>query len=128
MKKVFVYAIVSIDREYIYVAQTDNLSRRIDQHNSGKSRATKPYAPFKLIFTEEHATRTEARIREKFLKSCFGRRRLKTLKYFSCSTCLGSYVGHARMAESVDLPADALGHSFGRRARWSQTSSYEKSF
>ncbi len=75
----FVYAIKSLNRNYIYVGITDNLVRRFYEHNSGKNKTTKPYRPFKLIFSETHSSRYEARIREKELKSGFGKEFLKNL-------------------------------------------------
>lgn len=74
----FVYAIKSNDRNYIYVGLTNNLDRRIEEHNSGKNRTTKPYRPFRLIYSETFSTRSEARIKEKILKSGFGKEYLKT--------------------------------------------------
>jgi putative endonuclease len=75
----FVYALSSQVRSYIYVGMTDNIERRVGQHNSGKERTTKPYAPFTLIYKELYATRPEARKREKQLKSGSGKEFLKTL-------------------------------------------------
>ena len=74
-----VYAIKSISRNYIYVWLTDNIERRLYQHNIWKSKTTKPYAPFILIYTEKLATRPEARIREKYFKSWQGKDFLKAL-------------------------------------------------
>ncbi|WP_317048349.1 GIY-YIG nuclease family protein [Candidatus Ulvibacter alkanivorans] len=45
----YVYALSSIERKYIYVGLTNNLNRRIAQHNSGYEKTTKPYRPFSLI-------------------------------------------------------------------------------
>ena len=72
-----VYAIKSLIKNYIYVGQTDNLQRRLEEHNKGKNRTTKPYKPFKLILREIFKTRIEARKREKYLKSGCGREYLK---------------------------------------------------
>jgi len=72
-----VYAIKSLIKNYIYVGQTDNLQRRLEEHNKGKNRTTKPYKPFKLILGEIFKTRIEARKREKYLKSGCGREYLK---------------------------------------------------
>lgn len=41
-----VYAISSVNRNYIYVGLTSNLGARLKRHNSGLERTTKPYAPF----------------------------------------------------------------------------------
>lgn len=75
----YVYAISSEIRKYIYVGLTNNLERRIKEHNSGNNRTTKPYRPFKLIYSEECKDRIEARKREKYLKSGVGKEFLKSL-------------------------------------------------
>jgi putative endonuclease len=81
MKEYFVYAISSIERNYIYIGMTDNPDRRFLEHNSGKGRATKPYAPFRMIYLEKVGTREEARKREKYLKSGVGREFLRNIKH-----------------------------------------------
>ena len=75
----FVYAIKSISRNYIYVGLTDNLERRLAEHNDGKNKTTKPYSPFVVLHIEQVETRELARSREKFLKSGVGKEYLKTL-------------------------------------------------
>lgn len=76
----FVYAISSLERNYIYVGLTENLDRRISEHNSGKNRTTQPYRPFKLIYFEEFETRMDARIKEKYFKSGIGKEKLKAIR------------------------------------------------
>ncbi|MEO9483248.1 MAG: GIY-YIG nuclease family protein [Ekhidna sp.] len=75
----FVYAIKSTSRNYIYVDLTNNLERRLSEHNEGRNRTTKPYRPFVLIHLEKFETRMEARNREKYLKSGIGKDFLKSL-------------------------------------------------
>ncbi|PIR98038.1 MAG: endonuclease [Candidatus Colwellbacteria bacterium CG10_big_fil_rev_8_21_14_0_10_42_22] len=76
----FVYSIKSFSqRNYIYVGLTNNLERRLKQHNAGRGRSTKPYRPFELLCAEQFATRAEARKREKYLKSGAGKEYLKSL-------------------------------------------------
>jgi putative endonuclease len=75
----FVYAIKSINRNYIYVGMTNKVERRFDEHNTGKNKTTRPYKPFKLFYSEKFRTRTEARKREKYLKSGIGKEFLKSL-------------------------------------------------
>ncbi|MFZ6023917.1 MAG: GIY-YIG nuclease family protein [Bacteroidota bacterium] len=72
-----VYAIKSTVRNYIYVGLTNNINRRIEEHNNGKNRSTKAYRPFTLIYSEECNTREHAREREKYLKSGVGKEFLK---------------------------------------------------
>jgi len=75
-----VYAISSIPKNYIYVGLTSNLSDRLNRHYKGYEKTTKPYRPFKLIYSEACNTRLEARIREKYWKSGIGKEKLKIIK------------------------------------------------
>ena len=75
----FVYALDSQTRQYIYVGMTDNPERRINSHQSGYNRTTKPYRPFNVLTVEEFPSRVEARAREKYLKSGSGKEYLKAL-------------------------------------------------
>jgi len=74
-----VYAIKSLSRKYIYVGMTNNLERRLKEHNQRENRSTKAYAPFTLIFSETFKTRNLARMKEKYLKSGVGKSFLKNL-------------------------------------------------
>ena len=73
-----VYAIRSQKRNYTYIGMTNDLKRRLRQHNNAKSPATKAYVPFHLIYSEGFSTRPKARNKEKFLKSGSGREWLKS--------------------------------------------------
>ncbi|NAS31979.1 GIY-YIG nuclease family protein [Flavobacteriaceae bacterium R38] len=73
-----VYAISSLEKNYIYVGLTQNLEERLKRHNKGWEKTTKPYAPFKLIFQEIVNTRIEVREREKYWKSGVGKEKLRT--------------------------------------------------
>ena len=75
-----VYAIKSELNGVIYVGMCSNLERRIKEHNDGRSKYTKAYRPWKLIFKEEAADRTTARAREKYWKSGIGKEFLKAIK------------------------------------------------
>jgi putative endonuclease len=75
----FVYALKSITRDYIYVGLTSDLVSRIERHNKGYERTTKPYAPFRLIYSENFLDRASARKREKYFKSGQGKDYLRKL-------------------------------------------------
>lgn len=75
----YVYVIKSYTRNYIYVGITDNPERRIDYHNKGYNRTTKPFSPFWVILTEIYDTRPLARKREIELKSGAGKAFLKNM-------------------------------------------------
>src|SRR5690606_6672092 len=46
-------------RNYLYVGLSDNVERRLKEHNSGKNRTTRPYRPFRLIHMESLNSRSE---------------------------------------------------------------------
>ena len=63
-----VYIIQCHDRT-LYTGITNDLSRRIKDHNNGKgSRYTKYRRPVKLIYSEKHPTKSEALKREAYIK------------------------------------------------------------
>ena len=72
-----IYAIKSSVDNRIYVGLTRNLEKRIKEHNQGRTKSTKGFRPWFLIYKEIVETREEARNREKFLKSGCGKEFLK---------------------------------------------------
>lgn len=75
----YVYLLLSKKDNKTYLGSTDNINRRIDEHNKGKTLSTKNRRPLILIYTEEFETLIEARNREKYLKSRKGRKELKLI-------------------------------------------------
>ena len=76
----YVYAISSLNHNYIYVGMTQDLNNRIKRHNDGRERTTKFYKPYKLIFYEICKTRIQARQKEVYWKSGVGKEKLKLFK------------------------------------------------
>ena len=74
---VFVYVLKSEIDNRLYVGLTQNVEKRLREHNSGKTRSTKGYRPWQLIYVEEYPNRPTARKREKYLKSGYGKQWLK---------------------------------------------------
>lgn len=72
-----VYVLESETHKRVYIGMTNDLERRIKEHNNGKTKSTRFYKPWKVLFTESFSTRTEARKREKYLKSGIGREFIK---------------------------------------------------
>jgi len=68
-----VYVIKSKLKEWYYIGMTNDLKRRIYEHNLGKTKTTKSRKPYVLLHHESFKTRKEARKREKYLKSGIGR-------------------------------------------------------
>ena len=75
--KYYVYVLESIEFNRKYIGFTRNIERRLNQHNSGRTKSTKPYLPWKMLFYEEYHNKEKALIREKFLKTGKGREFIK---------------------------------------------------
>ena len=72
----YIYVLQSIEYKTRYVGSTENINKRLKEHNFGRVRYTKGRKPWKLAYKEEFYTRGEARTRELFLKSGQGRKYL----------------------------------------------------
>jgi putative endonuclease len=80
-----VYVLQSLRNGRFYIGSTNNIERRLQEHNQGKSKYTKLTAPFSLIYQEQYFTASEARKREYYLK------RLKSRKYIiSLINCINN--------------------------------------
>ena len=75
----FVYAIKSEKDGRIYVGMSADVEVRLKEHNAGKTKSTKRFKPWRLIYKEEVIYRIEARKREIYLKSGIGKEFLKSL-------------------------------------------------
>jgi len=71
------YVLRSLKNGRLYVGSTNNLDRRLYEHNSGQSAYTRSTRPFVLVYFEEFETRIEAVRRELELKTGQGRQWLK---------------------------------------------------
>lgn len=78
INKFYVYCLYSKDREKLYIGQTNNLERRLKQHELGRVDSTKSYKPYILVHFEEFVNRNSAVKREKELKTSQGRRFLRS--------------------------------------------------
>ena len=74
----FAYVIQSEIDGSLYKGHSEDLQRRLQQHNSGKTKSIKSKIPYALIYSEEFKTRAEAIKREKYFKTAAGRRFLKS--------------------------------------------------
>ncbi len=75
--KYYTYALYYYGFSRLYVGHTNDINRRLEEHNEGKVESTKSYIPYRLIYIEEQKTRKDAVRREKELKTTEGRRFLK---------------------------------------------------
>jgi putative endonuclease len=65
----FIYIIYNNSLDKFYIGQTDNLERRVFEHNNGLSGYTSRFkGNWNLLYSEIFDSRAEAMKREKFLK------------------------------------------------------------
>ena len=72
----YVYFLLLSNKD-IYKGSTDDLKRRIKEHQEGKVQSTKNYRPLVFFGYEAYLKKSDAQRRKKFLKTTEGRRLLK---------------------------------------------------
>lgn len=77
--KYYVYVLYSLRDGGFYIGFTTNLKLRLFKHAKAEVPATKPRTPFKLIHYEYFINEDDAKAREEFLKSGFGRKQFKEI-------------------------------------------------
>ncbi|MEK7608687.1 MAG: GIY-YIG nuclease family protein [Patescibacteria group bacterium] len=74
----YVYVLKSRRDGRLYIGSTNNLPRRLDEHNQGRVKSTRPRMPLDLVYYEAYLVEEDARVREGNLK--LGSRALAQLK------------------------------------------------
>lgn len=74
----YVYVLQSEKDHNLYTGLTIDLKTRIEDHNSGKVSQTESRQPLKLIYYEACLNQQDAAKREKYLKTTWGKRYLKS--------------------------------------------------
>jgi putative endonuclease len=73
----YVYVLRSEKDGKFYVGYTNNVRKRLEQHNIGQVESTKNRVPLELIYWEGCINQQDATKREKYLKSSWGKRYIK---------------------------------------------------
>ena len=73
----YVYVLQSLADGNFYTGYTNDLEKRLAEHQGGKVFSTNSRRPFKLIYYEFCLNREDAAKREKYLKTAWGKRYLK---------------------------------------------------
>lgn len=77
-----VYILYSEKYAIHYVGYTSNLNERIKSHNELATKGfTIKYRPWKLIYSDEFQTKSEAMKKEKYFKSGAGREFIKSISH-----------------------------------------------
>ena len=63
-----VYILRSRKNKQLYIGCTDNLTKRIGEHNAGLVQSTRPYIPWQIVYYEAYLFQKEAYHRELNLK------------------------------------------------------------
>ena len=63
----FVYILKSLSSDFIYVGSTNNLKKRLTEHNHGLVQSTKHYYPFELMLYVAVKSEKKARELEHYL-------------------------------------------------------------
>lgn len=75
----FVYILLCEDFS-LYTGSTNDLEKRFLSHNNGKGGAyTRSHKPLKIIYTEEHAAKSDALKRENEIKNWERKKKIKIL-------------------------------------------------
>jgi len=81
----YVYILKSSKNDNLYIGYTANLRKRLLDHNKGLNKSTRPFVPYKLIYYESFLNKKDAKEREVYLKSGWGKRTIKRVlkNYFN---------------------------------------------
>ena len=79
--KFTVYILFSVQFNKHYTGFTSNIQARLQSHNELGNDWTAKYRPWKIIFTKDFETKTEALAYEKWLKTGAGRDFIKSIPH-----------------------------------------------
>ncbi len=74
---------IQVNNKKCYIGRTDDLRRRIQEHQQGKTWTTKRILPIELIFYEAFKDKQDAIRREKYLKTSKGKSTIKMMLQYS---------------------------------------------
>ncbi len=76
----YTYVLKSIKDGMFYTGYTNNINKRLVEHNKGYVESTKNRVPFELVYWEGCLNQIDALKREKYLKTSWGKRYIKNRK------------------------------------------------
>jgi putative endonuclease len=74
----YVYVLQSEKDRKFYIGCASNIKKRLEEHNSGKVSTTRNRRPLKLIYWEGCLNQQDAASRERYLKTTWGKRYIKS--------------------------------------------------
>lgn len=87
----YTYALWSLKSGRLYIGSTDDLRRRLLEHNSGRGGVfTRKNGPFKLVYYEAFLTGKDAQNQEAYYKTGSGREVLRSKIRFSLESLINA--------------------------------------
>jgi putative endonuclease len=65
----FLYILYSSKRDKFYIGSTNDLQRRLNEHNNRHTPSTRGGEPWNLVYHEEFENKSDARKRERAIKA-----------------------------------------------------------
>ncbi len=76
------YVYVMRGPKQFYIGYSSDLRKRFSSHGRGKSKSTKNRGPWRLVYYEACVSKKDALMRERYLKTAWGKRYIKNrIKY-----------------------------------------------
>jgi putative endonuclease len=75
----YVYVLLSLKDKNFYIGFSEDIKKRLADHNAGRNTSTKPRRPFELIYYEAHLSKEDALRRELYFKTTKGKSTLKQM-------------------------------------------------
>ncbi len=75
----FTYILYSDSKDRYYIGSTEDIHFRLARHNAGATPSTKAGRPWRIVYTEEFQTKTDALVCENDIKKMKNRKYIETL-------------------------------------------------
>jgi putative endonuclease len=75
----YVHVLLSLEDSHFYIGFSENIKKRLADHNAGRNTSTKPRRPFELIYYGAHFSKEGALRREAYFKTTKGKTTLKQM-------------------------------------------------
>ena len=75
----YVYVLLSLKDQKFYIGFSEDVKKRLEDHNAGRNTSTKYRRPFELIYYEAHSSKEDALRRENYFKTTKGKSTLRQM-------------------------------------------------
>lgn len=75
----YVYVLLSFRDKKFYIGFSEDVKKRLEDHNAGRNTSTKTRRPLKLIYFEAHLCKKDALRREFYFKTAKGKSTLRLM-------------------------------------------------